>query len=302
MNRELFDFIKYNTPDDGGGGLVLEGVFEGEEIQEEEFFFLEGDPGIPITEEEVPEDSPEMKALKDQNALLMQQMSGLQVQADSTAALTKGIEELGQNLRQPVQPQVLTPIDPAEAKEKFNKEFYDDPSENLDAFARAKIEPALKQMMQINIQNARQFLMLDPERGEVYKKYTKDVDDVFNQMSPAKQLQDSNAYKEAADIVASRHLPETMASLKEEMKKEMKAEIMTELKLKDPTMEVPGQYSDTGTIKKAAPKGKSYVLPKEVWEFAGLMGYQGRGEKEDQARVYQWWKEGKLSDSGVEYK
>ena len=300
MNRELFNFIKYNTPDDGAGGgdLTLEGVFEPKE--EEEFFFLEGDADIPIPDEEPLEDLPEIKALKDQNTLLQQQMTSLQTQADSTAALTKGLETLGQNLKIPPVQQVQSQVDPSEAAKEFNLKFYDDPAKNLDAFAKAKIEPALQQMLMTNANYSKQFLLLDPERTKVYEQYGKEVEEVFNQLPPQKKFQDPNSYKEAADIVASRHISETRASMKEEILKE----VMAELKINNlpDGQQQPGQHSEQGHTKKVIPKGKSFVLPTAVWNYAGKMGYQGRGEKEDQGRVYQWWKEGKLSGSGIEYK
>ena len=304
MNRELFDFIKY-SPDDGAGGgedLILDGVFETEGLQEEELFFLEGDPNIPNVEEEEIEDSPEIKALKNQNALLQQQMVGLQGQADSTAALTKGLENLGQNFRQPAQQAPAPSVDPAVAAKTFNDEFFNDPSEHLNEFARAKIEPALQQMMLTNANLSKQLLLIDPERAETYKKYTKEIDEVFNLLPIAKKIQNpAAAAQEAADIVASKHMPETMASMKEQLR----AEIMAELK--ETSIEInsnqPVLHSESG-INKRGPKqkGKSFVLPKGVWEYAGIMGLQGRGEKTDQARVYQSWKEGKLAGSGIEYK
>lgn len=304
MNKEWFNFIKYSPADDGAGGngdLVLDGVFETEDLQEEELFFLEGDPNIPQVEEEEAEESPEIKALKEQNALLTQQMLGLQGQADSTAALTKGLENLGQNLRPPQQQVAAPQMDPAIAQKDFNDKFYDNPSENLDAFARAKIEPALQQMMLTNANLSKQLLLIDPDRAEVYKKYTKEIDEVFNTIPVAKRIQNpAAAAKEAADLVASRHMPETMASMKEQIRAEIMAEIKgTPL---EGQQNVPALHSESGVTRKTASKGKSFVLPKAVWQFAGTMGYQGRGEKEDQARVYQWWKEGKLSGSGVEYK
>ena len=301
MLRNRFDFIKYAIPDDGAGGIALEGVFEPDESQEEELFFLEGDPDIPQVEEEIPEDSPEMKALKDQNELLQQQMSSLQTQADSTLALTKGLENLGQNLRQPAPQQAQQPVDKEAAKKDFNDKFYDHPSDSLDEFARAKIEPALQQMMLTNADLSKQLLMVDPERSEVYKKYKAEIDEVFNQLPIQKKVQNpTQAAKEAADLVASRHMPETRAAMKEEIL----AEVMVELKKEGSPVKqvVPVQHSETGTRK--APKGKtrSSVLPKAVWAYAGTMGYQGRGEQADQARVYQWWKEGTLLVPGFEYK
>ena len=306
MTENKFDFIKYDTPDDGAGGggdLSLEGVFETEGGQEEELFFLEGDPDIPVLEEEgVEEDTPEMKALKDQNALLVQQMDSLKVQADSTAALTKGLESLGQNLGQPVQ-QVQSQVDPAIAAKKFNDEFYDDPAKNLDAFARAKIEPALQQMMLNNADLSKKLLLLDPARSETYKNHGSEVDEVFNKISIQKKLQNpAGAAQEAADIVASKHIPETRAAMKEEILKEVLAELKKEESDQEHKQLQPGQHSESGVTRKTAPKGKFFTLPKAVWAYAGTMGYQGRGEKDDQARVYQWWKEGSLIVPDVEYK
>lgn len=300
MNKESFNWVHYAPEDLGGGGgdLDLEGVFETQE--EEEIFFLEGDPNIPVVEEQVPEESPEMKALREQNTLFMQQISGLQQQADSTAALTKGLENLGQNLRPQVQQSQTPYVDPAEAKKEFNDKFYEDPSTNLDKFALEKIQPALQQMMQINIQNAKQFLLLDPERGSTYKKHTEEVDKVFNQMSTQKQLQDANAYKEATDIVASRHLPETMAEMKEKMKAEIIAEMKGEASVQGNGQ--PAQHSEAGVTKRSNQTPRTSVLPARVWEYAGQMGFQGRGETADKARVYQSWKEGKLPNCGVDFK
>ena len=292
MSKELDD----NT---GGEDLVLEGVFETENLQEEELFFLEGDPDIPVIEEKSEEDSPEIKALKEQNELLTQQMNSLKTQADSTAALTKGLEGLGQSLRQPQVQQVQTQVDPAVAKKAFDDKFYEGPSDGLEEFARAKIEPALQQMLSNNIGVYKQLLLLDPERGETYKKYTPEVDEVFNNLPAQKRLQDPNAYKEATDLVASRHISETKASMKEEIMKE----VLAELEGKGvETKQVPALHGESGVTIKQGSKAKSFILPAKVWEYAGTMGYQGRAEKEDKARVYQWWKEGSLSQCGVEYK
>lgn len=301
MNKELFDYIKYDTPDDGAGGgdLVLEGVFETEGLEEEETFYLEGDPNIPVIEEKPEEDSPEIKALKEQNDLLTQQMTTLQTQADSTAALTKGLENLGQNMRQPVQ-QVPVSVDPKVEKEEYNAHFYDDPKGNLEEFAKAKIEPALQQMMSANSKFSREFLLLDKDRGEIYKKYGPEVDEVFNQLSPQKRFQDPNAYKEAADIVASKHLPETMSDMKETLRKEIIAELK-ETKSGSNQQE-PVLHGEIGGSGRPAQRGKSFVLPKDVWDYAGRMGYQRRGEAEDKQRIYQWWKDGQLKACGVEYK
>ena len=300
MNREWVDFITYDIPDDGAGGgdLILEGVFE-TEANEEELFFLEGDPDIPAVGEEPPEDTPEMIALKEQNALLQQQMTGLQGQADSTAALTKGLESLGQNLRQPQQQAVPQVVDPAVAMKEFNDKFYDNPSENLDAFARAKIEPALQQMMLTNATLSKQLLLVDPERSEVYKKYTKEIDEVFNALPVQKKIQDpGGAAKEASDLVASRHMPETMATMKDQIRKEIMAELKGEQGGGEPVL-----HSETGVTRRAQhQKGKSFILPKAVWEYAGRMGQQGRGEKADKARIYESWREGKLKACGVEFK
>ena len=305
MNRELFDFIKYDIPDDnagGGGDLILEGVFETENLQEEEVFFLEGDPNIPIIKEQKEEDTPEMKALKDQNELLTKQMNSLQTQADSTLALTKGLEGLGQSLRQPqVQQSVQQVVDPTVAKKAFDDKFYDAPSDGLEEFAKAKIEPALQQMLSNNLGVYKQLLLLDPERGETYKKYTEDVDKVFDNFPPQKKFQDPNAYKEATDIVASKHLPETMSDMKEQIRKEIMAELKGEGAETETTTE-PALHSETGKTRKLKAPGRAFVLPREVWEYAGRMGYQGRGEKEDKAMVYNWWKDGKLKESGIEYK
>ena len=301
MLRNRFDFVKYDIPDDGAGGIDLEGVLETDESQEEELFFLEGDPDIPQVEEEIPEDSPEMQALKDQNALLQQRMASLETQADSTAALTKGLENLGQNLRQPVPQQAQQPVDKEAAKKDFNDKFYDHPADSLDEFARAKIEPALQQMMLTNADLSKQLLTVDPERSETYKKYKTEIDEVFNQIPMQKKIQNpTQAAKDAADLVASRHLPETRATMKEEILKEVMAELKGETTPVKQT--APVQHSESGLRK--APKGKtrSTVLPNKVWQYAGTMGYQGRGEQADQARVYQWWKEGTLIVPGCEYK
>jgi hypothetical protein len=307
MNRELFGFIKYTPADDAGGGeIVLEGVFE-TEGNEEELFFLEGDPDIPIIDENEPiKDIPEIKALKDQNELLQQQMAGLKTQADSTAALTKGLENLGENLRQPVVQQVQQPpVDPVAAKKEFDDKFYNAPSDGLDAFAKAKIEPALQQIMLTNANLSKQLLAIDPERSETYKKYGPEIDETFNQMSIQKKVQNpSAAAKEAADIVASRHISETRASMKEEIMKE----VLAELKGNPPaggdnTGAGPVIHSESGVTKKVpGQKGKAFILPVGVWAYAAQMGYQGRGEKEDKARVYQWWREGQLPDCGIDYK
>lgn len=297
MNRELFDFVNY-APDEGkGGDLELEGVFSTEGTEEEEFF-LEGDPNIPIVQKPAEEDSPELKAMKDQNEILTQQMATLQTQADSTAALTKGLDNLGQSLRTPV-PQVQTPIDPLIAEKEFNDKFYDNPLQNLIGFNKEKIAPLIGQLMATNASNAKQFLLLDPTRAEVYKKYGPEVEQVFEALPPEKKLQDPNAYKEAADIISTRHMPETMASMKEQLRKEIMEELGKEGN--DPSGE-PALHSESGVTKRVNTKTKSHILPNAVWDYAGLRGWQARGEKADRARIYQWWKEGKLPGAGIEYK
>lgn len=260
---------------------------------EEDVFLVEGLDEIPKVEEEQAEEPPEVKALREQNNMLQEQMQQLQQKVDPTLALQQGLHELGQQIR-PQQVQApRPPVDPELEKENFNDKFLEDPYGMLEKFQMQKLAPELQKMMQTNVGYAKQFLLLDSEKGKIYQKYPQEVEEVVKSFPPMKQFTDPNVYKEAADMVAARHLGETM----EEMKARLREELLEELKQQGQSQGSKGQtqpqYSERGTTPSKA-HSNAKVLPRDVWEYAGRKGLQGRGDAEAKARVYEMWKEGTL--------
>jgi len=314
--EKFFNFINL-APDSGGGSGSGSGsggdvivddpianALSGGELEDEPLFLVDGIDEIPddaLEEDPIPED---VKKLQEEKEALQRQMEELRKQADATMALQQGISELGQTLRpqtqpqpQPQQPQA--PKDPLLEKDNFNEKFLEDPYGMLEKFQMQKLAPEFQRIMQTNVSYAKQFLMLDPEKSKVYEKYAPEVEEVVKSFPPVKQFTDPNVYKEAADIVASRHFSETL----EEMKAQMREELLRELKGEsgNPPETRPPIHSETGTGTGTRRRGKANILPKAVWEAAGQRGLQGRGDKDDKARVYEMWKSGSLRVPGHEF-
>jgi len=298
MNRIRVFFAPDTGLTPGGGEEIvnLEESFDPSGF-EEELFLVEGVDEIPDEPDEPTTDSPEIAAIKEQNALLQSQVNNLTSKVDPTLAMQKSIEQLGANLRPvgPVIPQVPVKTQ-EEIQKEFNDNFYNDPYNNSLKLQEEKFAPLVNSLLETNSRFSKQFLMLDPEKSKIYSKYPEEVDAVYASLPKEKQFKDPNAYKEASDIVASRHISDTM----DDMKATLRAEIMAELKGEvNPGVKPKPSYSESGVTQGSGKKVVRNVLPAKVWEHAALMGIQGRGEKEDKARVYAAWKGGNFKVPGL---
>ena len=296
--KKLNRFFAPDTGLSGNGGeeiIDIGAAFDPSSI-EEELFLVEGVDEIPPEEEKPPEDSPEVAAMKEQIAILKANNAALSTQVDPTLAMQKSIEQLGTNLK----PQgSVIPQVPVKSKEEiqkeFNDNFYNDPYNNSLKLQEEKFAPLVNSLLTTNSRFAKQFLMLDPEKSKIYAKYPDEIDQVYSTLPKEKQFQDPNAYKEAADIVASRHISDTM----EEMKAQIRAELKTEMSGEPKPGIVPKPtYSEAG-INPGTKKTVRNVLPAEVWKRAALMGIQGNGNAEDKARVFTAWKSGNFKVPGL---
>jgi len=128
-----------------------------------------------------------------------------------TANMSKLVEALTPKPTAPaVKPRTaIQPVNIAELKEKFNKDFHetDDPFNLVQDFAQKLLNPALAQQ-NLNLQNVnKELLKQQPKYKLVFEHYEVEMENVIASLPPEQQTH-PDAYKYAADQMLITHFDE----------------------------------------------------------------------------------------------
>ena len=150
--------------------------------------------------------------------------------SDPLEAISKGFKELGDVLKnnQTVQPQM--PIQqPGESDEEFAERlkealFSEDPLPALKEAVQRFTQPALAQANYTAMELAKKVMVLDPEKGPIFKKYQSEIEDFIKTLPPNVQT-NPGVYDYAYKEIYSRHIDEIV----EERVKQKEQELLQKL-------------------------------------------------------------------------
>ena len=196
---------------------------EGEDENGLEVLFVQdGDP----IEEKQPDENQE-QAQKGRT-LSDEEYAELVRKADGAAALAEPIAELVKKVAAPAQSPAVQQA--GETDEEFMARMEQQAfipgkfGETMRAVSERINAPVIGQMANIILNQARQIMRSDPERGATFRKYEQEIVEV------AKTLpQTANVYEQAYEKVLLRKQPEILEEQRKADKEELKKEIMAEL-------------------------------------------------------------------------
>jgi cell division septum initiation protein DivIVA len=217
------------------------------EDPEEEIVFL--NPG-----ETPPEPEPEVDEEKER---LKEEIEALRRQAAQGDRIENGLSQLGQALNKP---QEVPSPEPGESEEDFAKRMEQDffkpgmTSKIFQEALRRYAGPALTQIMGNTAAQSKQILMVDPEKGSVFRQYEKEIEEERKRL-PQNEQYDPLVYHKLLDRIMAR--PDMQEKRIEEKAKEMAEKILKEHGLamkREPT------YTESGGSRGQQPtKKKKYV-------------------------------------------
>lgn len=109
-----------------------------------------------------------------------------------------------------VQQQVPAPVQPAfdqdAYKKGFNENLYENPYDKILDLTGRVLSPAIRQLAEANLANARRWLTVDPERSATAKEYMTEIDQEIQTLPDQARLTDPDVYLKAHDRVISRHI------------------------------------------------------------------------------------------------
>jgi len=175
------------------------------------------------------------KKLQDQQ----ERLSALQAQNAAQQAIQPLVEQLGQ-----MQPQAQPIQQPGESDETFRKRLDENYLETgltsaMDEYFARRLRPEVQRLLQNNLYTSRRLVALDPEKGPLYKKYQREVEDHITQLPPQAKLYNPEVYDEAVAQVAARHgdeiINERLQQALETEREKIKAELLKEMGHTTPT-------------------------------------------------------------------
>lgn len=205
---------------------------EPEDDDEFEFVSEEEANAVPDPDEGLPED---VKKLS--KAELYRQMQGIQEQANSVQALKEGLEGLSSKLQkqgQPVNAQTVPQQQPGESDEEFWKRVNSDIwSENPGGVIRDAVQREVSKITQSVgqslVENRKLALKNDTEKGEYYKRYEDEINQVISSVDPNVRTNPQvvdYAYQEilrrhADDLVEERASKKVSEAVQEQVRQEL---------------------------------------------------------------------------------
>ena len=194
-----------------------------------------GDIGTPPEGEPAGPKEDEVEALKLQLKEQQERLQALQVQKAAEQAIQPMMEQLGQQL----QPKQQQPVQqPGESDDEFRKRLDENYLETgitsaMDEYFARRLRPEVQRLLQNNLYTSRRLAMLDPEKGPLYQKYQREVEERIAQLPPQSKLYNPEVYDEAIAQVAAKHgdeiINERLQQALETEREKIKAELMEEL-------------------------------------------------------------------------
>lgn len=188
-------------------------VGEGDAQEPQGWNDTDADIEILVGEEEDPDkDLPDEYKTVSKTEIL-KKMKELETRAqDTSAAVTRGLKEVGAQVAQavsrpvPVQVAPSTPIvSPDEMKRQMEERFQTDPVAVVAELIDRKLTPAVNQRVGGNLATARKLIALDPVKGPNFTKYAAEIDQIVNSLDMNARA-NSEVYETAYQLVISRHV------------------------------------------------------------------------------------------------
>lgn len=98
-----------------------------------------------------------------------------------------------------------------EFRERIKNEIYDDPVKALEGVISKKLTPEIRRLAQNNLYHSRKYLEIDPEKGDNFKKYQKEIDSVVQKMGNDAKLGDPEVYQKAYQQVMASHIDDIVS-------------------------------------------------------------------------------------------
>jgi hypothetical protein len=188
-----------------------EGTGNGEEQELE--VFVKGRDVIPEEESEEDKVPEEYKSLTKKQ--LVEMLSKAQEESNQAAALQAAVSSLGEKLSKPsstphgfeVSPQKKGESDEEYAKRINETLFGDNPYQVLQEVIRREVQPLLHGIQSQTVQQAKQLLERDEEKGPIFKKYKEEIESMVAAM-PAEHRNNPGVYEFALNQIQIRHMDE----------------------------------------------------------------------------------------------
>lgn len=204
--------------------------------------FLDEDEDIEIGDviglpPETPAGTPndEVATLQAQLKEQQERLQALQIENTARNAIQPVVEQLSQ--LQPKQP-VQAVQQPGESDDAFRKRIDESYLEtglvsSMDEYFARRLRPEVQRLLQNNLYTSRRLAMLDPEKGPLYKKYQREVEDHIAQLPPQDKLYNPEVYDNAVAAVAAKHgdeiIDERVQRALEAEREKIKEELLKEM-------------------------------------------------------------------------
>jgi len=164
------------------------------------------------------DDEPQMddaqKKLMDELKQKQAELEAAKQQNDPVAAMSKGIEALGQRLAPQQAPDVRLPgpgqLDVKKLREDVNAKFYDDPFATITELMQIVQQGNGTQQANTNLMYSKRLLQVDPSTRDLYKRFENEVEVEVSRMSIQERMNNPAVYDEALTRVKARHMEELM--------------------------------------------------------------------------------------------
>lgn len=187
-----------------------------------------------VLEEQAEEEKPAGRQLSEE------EYAELVKKGDSSNALVAPLSSLVEKMQAPQQPANVQL--PGESDEDFWKRVEEQafvPGQFRKAMTDVQqraMAPILGQYASVIMKQAKQLMRVDPERGTLFRKYEKEIDQEYERIPP--QQRHPDVYNDIYERVMVRHQPEMMQEERTKLKDELKAEILKEYGI-DPNKDKP---------------------------------------------------------------
>lgn len=176
--------------------------------------------------------SDEVETLRQQLKDQQERMQQLQMQSAAQQAIQPLVEQLNQPKPQQAQQQ------PGEPYEEFRKRLDENYLETgitstMDEYFARRLQPEVQRLLQNNMYMSKKFVSRDPEKGPLYQKYQREVDELVQTLPPQDRLYNPDVYDEAVARVAAKHgdeiindrVQQQLEAEREKIKEEIRKEL-----------------------------------------------------------------------------
>lgn len=99
----------------------------------------------------------------------------------------------------------------AEFAERIKTSMYDNPTAALDEYMARKLVPEVNRLAANNLYHAKQFLSLDPQKGDNFRKHESEIEAEVQRMDANTKLYDPDVYQKAYRAVMMNNIDDLVA-------------------------------------------------------------------------------------------